>query len=95
MSEELPDGFPPLTLPIMRALCALTILHPGKEGQKRLVSCLDVLYHAYWVENKKTIDKDVLSAELTRVLGAEDAAKGKFLIFVSCETVQYRILRRD
>ena len=69
----------------MRALCALTILHPGEEGQKRLVSCLDVFYPAYWVENKKTIDKDILSAELTRVLGSEDAAKGRFLSFFPCE----------
>ena len=85
MSEELPAGFPPLTLPVMRALCALTVLHPGVEGQKRLVSCLDALYPAYWVENRNTIDKDVLSAELTRVLGAEDAAKRRFLIFVPCD----------
>ncbi|PBP25752.1 2-hydroxychromene-2-carboxylate isomerase [Diplocarpon rosae] len=32
MAAEAPDGFPHLTLTIMRALCALTVLHPGREG---------------------------------------------------------------
>ena len=62
----------------MRALCALTVLRPGEEGQKSLVSCLDALFAAYWVEGKKTIDKDVLAEELTRVLGADDTGKSEW-----------------
>jgi 2-hydroxychromene-2-carboxylate isomerase len=79
MDEKTPDGFPPLTLLIMRALCALTILYSGKEGQAKLINALDSLYHAYWVEHKKTNEKEVLAEILGKVLGEEDAGKGKWL----------------
>ena len=74
----MPDGFPPLTLTIMRALCALSVLRAGEEGQKSMVSCLDALFAAYWVEGKNTIDKAILAEELTRVLGAEDTGKSEW-----------------
>lgn len=70
----MPDGFPPLTLSIMRALCALTIEKPGQEP---LIACLDALYEAYWVRHEKTINKDVLAGILTKVLGEETATKGR------------------
>ncbi len=76
MKENSPDGFPPLTLLIMRALCALTILH---EGQEKLTKALDVLYHEYWYEHKKTNEKEVLAEILRRVLGKEDGEKGEWL----------------
>jgi 2-hydroxychromene-2-carboxylate isomerase len=78
MREGRPDGFPPLTLSIMRALCALTILRPGDEGQRRLVACLDALFHGYWAEGKETNEKDVLAEELSRVLGPDETGKGEF-----------------
>jgi hypothetical protein len=79
MDEKTPDGFPPLTLLIMRTLCALTILYPGSQGQGKLVKALDALYHAYWVEHKKTNEKEVLAEILGKVLGEEDAGKGRWL----------------
>ncbi|KAL2068890.1 hypothetical protein VTL71DRAFT_15228 [Oculimacula yallundae] len=75
MKENLPEGFPNLTLLIMRAMCALTVLHPGKEGQELLVKTLDRLFEAYWVEHKKTYEKDGLQEVLESVLGKEEAGK--------------------
>jgi len=72
IAEKTPEGFPPLTLTIMRALCALTVLHPGKEGQPILIKCLDALFHSYWVELRKTNEKDVLAEVLSGVLGEEE-----------------------
>jgi hypothetical protein len=63
----------------MRALCALTLLHPGQEGQGVLIRCLDVLFHAFWVEHQKTNEKEVLARVLDGVLGSEEAGKGGFL----------------
>jgi 2-hydroxychromene-2-carboxylate isomerase len=82
MKEDNPPGFPTLTLPIMRALCALTILHPGAEGQELLAKCLDVLFPAYWKEHRNTIDKDVLVGILSGVLGKEETAEGAYLCVV-------------
>ena len=76
MNKKIPEGFPPLTLTIMRALCALTVLHPGPEGQKPLIACLDALYRAFWVEHKKTNEKEVLAQVLSDVLGEEETEKG-------------------
>lgn len=78
MSEQMPDGFPPLTVTIMRSLCAITILHPGAEGQQTLIKCLDALFHAYWVERKPTNEKGVLAEELSRVLGPDETEKGGY-----------------
>ncbi|PMD35469.1 HCCA isomerase/glutathione S-transferase kappa [Hyaloscypha variabilis F] len=75
MRENVPDGFPPLTLLVMRALCALTLLYPGNEEQEKLTKVLDVLYHEYWCEHKKTNEKEVLAELLTRVLGEGDSRK--------------------
>lgn len=79
MKEHAPDGFPPLTLLVMRALCALTILYEGNEGQDKLMKALDALYHDYWFEHKKTNEKDVLAEILSSVLGDEDSKKGRQL----------------
>jgi 2-hydroxychromene-2-carboxylate isomerase len=76
MRENVPDGFPPLTLLVMRALCALTLLYPGNEEQEKLTKVLDVLYYEYWCEHKKTNEKEVLAEILTRVLGEGDSRRG-------------------
>ncbi len=70
-----------MTLTIMRALCALTVLHPGEEGQGILVKCLDELYDAFWVRREKTQNKDVLERFLEKVLG-EESKKGEFALIV-------------
>ena len=76
MADKLPEGFPNPSLSTMRALCALTVLHPGAKGQESLIKCLDALWDAYWVHHQKTYEKDVLAEFLSEVLGAEDAKKG-------------------
>ena len=62
----------------MRALCALTLLHPGKEGQGPLTKALDELYREYWVNHKKTNEKAVLAEVLGKVLGKEETEKSMF-----------------
>ncbi len=69
-----------MTLTIMRALCALTILHPGKEGQGTLTKALDELFRASWVEHRKTQDKEVLAEMLKEILGEEEGRKGRISI---------------
>lgn len=81
MKREIPPNFPPPTLSIMRCMCALTVLHPGKEGQGILIKCLDRLFEAYWVEHVKTFEKDVLSGILREVLGEEESGKGVCVCF--------------
>lgn len=75
--DKTPEGFPPMTLTIMRSLCALTLLHPGKEGQGILIKALDALFEAFWISQKSTHERDVLEEILGVVLGREEAQKGK------------------
>ncbi|KAH6711121.1 thioredoxin-like protein [Leptodontidium sp. MPI-SDFR-AT-0119] len=75
MAEDYPPGFPQMTLGIMRAVCALTVLHPGKEGQGILCEVLDALFKSSWVERRKTNEKEVLEEVLGGVLGREEAGK--------------------
>lgn len=82
MAEKTVPDFPPFTLTIMRALCALTVLHPGAQGQDVLIRCLDTLFHACWVEQKATNKNDVLASVLTSVLGADETAKREWLNFL-------------
>lgn len=78
MLDKSPEGFPPNTLTIMRALCVLTVVKPGKEGQDLLIKVLDVLFPSYWVEGKRTFEKDVLNSILRQVLGEKLAGDGTF-----------------
>ncbi|CZS89660.1 related to glutahione s-transferase subunit 13 [Rhynchosporium agropyri] len=75
MTKKVPEGFPNLTLLTMRALCALTVLHPGKGGQAVFTMTLDRLFEAYWVEHKKIYEKGALGEVLESVLGKEEAEK--------------------
>ncbi|EKD12264.1 uncharacterized protein L3040_000266 [Drepanopeziza brunnea f. sp. 'multigermtubi'] len=75
MADEAPEGFPHLTLTIMRALCALIILHPGDEGQDVLAKALEALCRAYWVDKRKTFERDVLVEVLAETFGGEEAEK--------------------
>lgn len=80
MADTTPEGFPPLTLTVMRALCAITVLYPGNEGQEILIKLLDELLNAFWVEHKKVYEKDVLVEVLEQVIGSEETGKGWFLL---------------
>lgn len=59
-------------------MCALTVLYPGKEGQEILCKALDGLYKAYWIDHRKTYERDVLVEVLVESLGKEVAGKGMF-----------------
>jgi len=67
-----------MTLLIMRALCALTVLHPGREGQGVLIKALDELFAAFWVEHRKTNEKEVLGQVLEKAIGAEETKRGMY-----------------
>ncbi|RFU31412.1 hypothetical protein B7463_g4954, partial [Scytalidium lignicola] len=73
--DRLPTDFPPMTVTIMRALCAITLIHPGQAGQGILTKALDSLYQAYWVDNRPTQNKEVLVEVLSETLGQEEAQK--------------------
>jgi len=73
MNESISDDFPPLTLSIMRALCALTLLYP--DSHKKLCKLFDALFHAYWVEQQPTHKPEVLTRVLTDALGVQDTRK--------------------
>jgi 2-hydroxychromene-2-carboxylate isomerase len=75
MGESLPKGFPPLTLSIMRTLCALTILD---SDQEKLCRALDALYKAFWVDLKPTNEPEVMAQVLTQTLGEEETRNSKW-----------------
>ncbi|KAH8816280.1 DDHD domain-containing protein [Xylogone sp. PMI_703] len=66
-----PTGFPPLTVPIMRALCVIS----AHGGQGPLTKALDSLYQAYWADNRPTQNKEVLEEVLSETLGQKEAQK--------------------
>ena len=73
MAKSMPDGFPPLTLTIMRTLCALTASDPNQE---KLCQSLDALFKAFWVDRQPTHQPEVMQQVLKHVLGEEKAVKG-------------------
>lgn len=81
MVVDVPAGFPPLTLSIMRCLCALTILSPSASvAQAILIKSLDAFFAAYWVHGRNTIDKEIMSdILLTDVLDGDEERLGKVL----------------
>lgn len=72
----MPEGFPVLTLTVMRAICALMLLHPGPDGQEILVKVLDSLLPALWVDHKKVHEKDVFGPMLETIIGKSEVEKG-------------------
>ena len=74
MNNEMPDEFPPLTLPIMRALCVLTVVD---SRQEKLIKALDAIFDAYWVQHKMVHKPDVLKDILSKAVGTDTAEKGK------------------
>lgn len=77
MKDDMPQNFPPLTLNIMRALCAIQVA--DGESQERLVKALDVLYHKYWVDHTPIHEPEILRSVLTDILGVGEAEKGACL----------------
>jgi len=75
----MPEKFPPLTLPIMRALAALTGLpqfSPTPEAaQANLTKALDVLFPKYWVDEVPTFQPEVLQKTLSEIFGEKMASE--------------------
>lgn len=78
--ENVPEGFPPMTLAVQRALCAVSQLFPDK-----LPETLEALFNTFWIEGNINIGKsEVFDPILERVLGKD----GKAQITVAvCETI--------
>lgn len=78
--ENVPEGFPPMTLAVQRALCAVSQLFPDK-----LPEALEALFNTFWIEGNINIGKsEVFDPILERVLGKD----GKAQITVAvCETI--------
>jgi hypothetical protein len=84
MNETSPANFPPNTLRLQRALCALT-LQAGEGGadsqqqtQQLLVRSLARLWHAFWVEHAEIGNADVFAPILAEVLGQERYNRGEY-----------------
>ncbi|EAW10254.1 putative 2-hydroxychromene-2-carboxylate isomerase [Aspergillus clavatus NRRL 1] len=67
--ERTPEGFPPLTLTVQRALCAVSQQTPNK-----LIPTIEALYHSFWVNgNAKIGQPEGFGPVLEKVLGREGA----------------------
>ncbi|KAJ5788323.1 hypothetical protein N7457_003313 [Penicillium paradoxum] len=66
--KEFPKGFPFSTLPVQRALCAVSQKTPEK-----LPAVLDALFHAVWVQGNTSVgEPDGFASPLEGVLGKEE-----------------------
>lgn len=67
MTERFPEGFPPKTLSIQRALCAISQKYPAK-----LPAAIEALYRSFWVdENTRIGDVEGFAPVLESVLGKQ------------------------
>lgn len=74
--KETPPNFPPLTLTVMRAICALShIASPNNPtapaAQSAIIKALDEFYTAYWVQGRIVTEKDVLHDVLGKAVSNE------------------------
>jgi 2-hydroxychromene-2-carboxylate isomerase len=70
MSKEMPKGFPPFTLHVMRALAVVETSQPEK-----LEASIAALYKAMWVDAKPIHEPAVFESVLGDVLGKEEAKR--------------------
>jgi len=67
MIDHFPNDFPPLTLGVQRALCAISQRYPEK-----LVPAVASVYYAFWADgNSKVIQPEIFGPILEKVLGKE------------------------
>lgn len=67
MVDHFPHDFPPLTLGVQRALCAVSQRYP-----ELLVPAIASLYYAFWADgNSKVIQPEIFGPILEKVLGKE------------------------
>lgn len=78
MSADLPEDFPPRTLDVMRSIVAVGQLasqgqpSSSQPAQEAIIQALDAFFKAYWVDNQKIIDKDIM-ADILKAIGADVA----------------------
>ncbi|KAK9847576.1 HCCA isomerase/glutathione S-transferase kappa [Penicillium brevicompactum] len=76
--EGFPKGFPIRTLPVQRALCAISQRNPEK-----LADVIGAIFHSFWVDGNTTVgDAEGFAPLVESVLGAQEtqeviAAMGK------------------
>ncbi|KUI53362.1 Glutathione S-transferase kappa 1 [Cytospora mali] len=76
MTTDMPEGFPPLTLNVMRSIVAAGYLasagqpSSSRPAQAAIVKALDAFFEAYWVNKRNIIDKDIM-ADVLRSAGAD------------------------
>jgi 2-hydroxychromene-2-carboxylate isomerase len=85
MSKEMPKGFPPFTLHVMRALAVVETSQPDKLSES-----IAALYKAMWVDAKPIHEPAVFESVLGDVLGKEDAQRGVAEVCVFLTTVDER-----
>lgn len=67
MTEKFPEGFPPKTLAIQRALCAISQKFP-----EQLPGVIEAVYRSFWVEENNRIgDVEGFAPVFETVLGKE------------------------
>ncbi|OJJ83868.1 putative 2-hydroxychromene-2-carboxylate isomerase [Aspergillus glaucus CBS 516.65] len=67
MVDHFPHDFPPVTLGVQRALCAVSQRYP-----ELLVPAIASLYYAFWADgNSKVIQPEIFGPILEKVLGKE------------------------
>lgn len=68
MSADFPENFPPRTLPVQRALCAISQKAPSK-----LPAVIEALYRSMWLEGNGQIgEPDNFTPVLEKVLGKNE-----------------------
>jgi 2-hydroxychromene-2-carboxylate isomerase len=78
INADTPEGFPPLTLNVMRSIVAMGHLADNGQplssqpAQAAIVKALDAFFEAYWVKNRNVVDKDVM-ADILKAAGADVA----------------------
>lgn len=79
MNADIPDGFPPLTLNVMRSIVAMGHLasngqpsSSSQPAQVAILKALDAFFEAYWVRNQDVVNKDVM-ADILEGTGADVA----------------------
>lgn len=73
MATDSPPNFPPRTLDVNRALCALS---EQANGQKLLVKALAKLWYGFWVNHVDIANPDVYGAILADAVGKATAEQG-------------------
>ncbi|KAF2084260.1 HCCA isomerase/glutathione S-transferase kappa [Saccharata proteae CBS 121410] len=68
MAKSMPEGFPPLTINVQRALTALSLSNP-----EALPDAISAFYKAFWQETKPIQRNETILAALIPVIGEKDA----------------------